>query len=160
MQRLDDFMARARAVASAIIGAIGPWLAAAWSYVAGAAGRIRRSFVALISSPMAWLAVATVAYGAFAGGYVVGAAGKRALRADLADVRVEASKALQARDVAKAAQAAARVELETADKRIAALEAEVQRLSQRRPVAAATRAPRSSVSPPAATAAPWRPFQN
>lgn len=159
MQRLEVIIVQVRAWFAWIAAAAGPALKAAWLHVVNAATRVYRSFVALVSSPMAWLAVGIVGYGAFAGGYMIGAAGKRALRADVVEMRGAVSKAKQERDAARSAADVARVDLGAAEKRVSALEAEMQRLSQRRPVAASVRAPRPS-APQQQPTTPWRPFQN
>jgi hypothetical protein len=85
-------------------GAISPWLHWAWSGFVAGLDNIRKSFVALVSSKAAWLAVLVVFVGGFWIGHIEGGAGKRDLRAKIAHMERYSSDAITDADArAKAA---------------------------------------------------------
>lgn len=83
-----------------------------WAWLCTRGRRVRSSFVALLASPSVWAACLIVAFGAFYGGHVVGAHGKRAIKAyyeDVLAVRGREIRSLTA-ELAKAKEAAAAAE--------------------------------------------------
>lgn len=74
-----------------------------WAWLCTLGRRVRASFVALIASPSVWVACLIVAFGAFYGGHVVGAHGKRVVKAyyeDVVSVRGREVRSLKAELVA------------------------------------------------------------
>lgn len=109
-----------------------------WAWLCTRGRRVRASFVALVASPSVWLACLMVAFGAFYGGHVVGAHGKRAVKAYYEDVV-----AVRSREVRSLT-----AELAKAKDALAATEAAAAK--------AAALAPSEPKSPPTARARPAR----
>lgn len=106
-----------------------------WGYVAA-------SFVALVTSKAAWLAVLLMSLGGFWVGYIEGAHGKRALRSEVVALAAEARAKDKRIDVLIRGEDAALADAKTWKGKFEALQAEVAR-------GAATQ-PAASKSPPAA----------
>lgn len=124
-------------------------------------GKIKTSFVALVSSPAVWLAVGVTFLGGFWAGHIQGAHGKRALRSEVVTLRVAAENAeLEAASAEGRAKASSTEGKKWKDK-AEALEAEVSALRARvggksSPVAAVSRRPVPKV--PVAQPAVSKPF--
>lgn len=119
-------------------------------YAGKALEYMRVSFVALISSKAVWAAVMVTALGGFWAGHIVGATGKRALRAEVArlDARAKVSAAAATTATNRAGKAEARA-AELAGT-VEAMQAEIAAMKARKPAASAVVAP--AVNRPAAKA--------
>lgn len=124
-------------------------------YASKALEYMRVSFVALISSRAVWAAVLLTSLGGFWAGHIVGATGKRALRAEVArlDTRAKISAAAATTATARATKAEARV----ADLAgtVEAMQAEIAALKARKTPASAPVAP--AVKRPVAKTLPNKP---
>lgn len=123
--------------------------------------RVGKSFASLVSSPAVWLAVAACSLGSFWVGHIEGAAGKRALRAEVVTLHAitkshaEATKEAEARAVK--AMAAAKIK----DGTIEALKAELARVKARPAVEpVAKKAVPKTIRKKPAVSAPAKPSWN
>ena len=122
------------------------------------------SFVALVASPAVWLAVTAMFLGGFWVGHIEGAAGKRALRAEMVALELKAEAAETEAIAAQGRATSASTEGKKWKDKAAALEAEVSTLrarvaGQSSPVAAVSRRPVAKVPKPAEPASrPFWPF--
>lgn len=114
-----------------------------WAWLCTRGRRVRSSFVALVASPAVWLACVMVAFGSFYGGHVVGASGKRAVRAYYEDVV-----AVRGREIRSLT-----AELATAKASLAAAERAASEASSAKSAALPAAEPKS---PPTARARPAR----
>lgn len=126
--------------------------------------KIGASFVALVASPAVWLAVTAMFLGGFWVGHIEGAAGKRALRAEMVALELKAEAAETEAIAAQGRATSASTEGKKWKDKAAALEAEVSTLrarvaGQSSPVAAVSRRPVAKVPKPAEPASrPFWPF--
>lgn len=131
-------------------------------WLADWAGRVRKSFVALVASPAVWLACIVIGLVGWWGGYQTAAIGKRAARVDLVEARRDLANAADAVEAAKDAAAKAVAEAAEWRGKAAAARNELEALKAGRGVpVAAVSAPAVRKAVPkkkAAAAAPQAPF--
>lgn len=127
-----------------------------WAWLCTRGRRVRASFVALLASPSVWVACLIVAFGAFYGGHVVGAHGKRAIKTYYEDVLAVRGREIRSltTELAKAKEAAAAAE-RAAAQAAAARAASVAPAEAKTPPVARKPAARAVPKAPAAEKPYW-----
>ena len=157
-------MDRIKQVWTAVVGALEAlfsFLGPAWKFCVAGLDRVRKSFVALVSSPAAWLSVAVIGVFGFWLGHVEGAAGKRALRNEVTTVSRQSAAKDDRITALQASNREAVMQIKRLKGEIEAMQAETARKPESKPVTAkphrrVRRAPRVTVAAPAPS---WWPFQ-
>lgn len=146
---------------SGVLGALSLYAGPVWAFVVGLLDRVRRSFVALVSSPAVWLASGLVFVVGFWLGHLEGAAGKRAIRAERDDLRTQIAENQRRNDVLSASNREALVTIARIKGELAAAKAVPEPPASppaavsRRPVPKAAPTKSAASAPPAR---PWNPF--
>ena len=129
---------------------------------------VRRSFVALVSSKAVWASVIVVGLGAWSAGYLAAAGGKRALRSEVAGLKIKLEQVMAAEQLARQNEQRQMAAHVVTMNRFEAEQAEVERLKRlleaRSASVAAVSRSRASKAPqsqPAVGEAPakWVPWQ-
>lgn len=155
-----DKLAWAAVKARSAVASIAPWLGRAKAWSVKALDRMRRSFVAVVSSPAVWLACIAIGVGGFVVGFGAGAQGKRELRAEIADARRGQAAANERADLVAAKNAKLLAQVADLKGKLEAKQAEAARDEAVAPAPVKRRrAARRTSKTVAAPEAPFWPFR-
>ncbi len=155
--RVDDIKLSAAMVADGWK----PVVRRAWSAVVSGLDRVRRSFVALVSSPAVWLAVIVVGLGCYWGGHIIGSRGKSDMRAAVASAERARNAANERSEVLALANRQATIDITRLKSEVAALKAAPAPASAPRAAIYRRPVPKVAQVKPAASGAPaasWNPW--
>ncbi len=144
------------ALLAGLLSAVSAFAVMARGLLARMFGRMVKSFVALVASPAVWLAVGVCSLGGFWVGHIEGAAGKRALRAEVVTLHALTKSNAEAAKEAEARAAKAVAAAKVKDGTIEALKAELAR-AKRSPAASVKAAVPKTYRKKPAVSAPAKP---
>lgn len=132
------------------------YLRAAWSRLVAGLDAVRRSAIALVSSPTVWVAATTLFVVGFCVGHIEGSYGKRQLRSKVVALDIKAQRESERADMAerRARDSGARADEWKAKSE--AFEAEIVALRRQKPKASALASPKQDT--PVAAAPEPKPF--